>query len=279
LDILSEVPKKTLYHYTTQKGLLGIVKDRQIWATHHQCLNDTQEFVHAKGLFRTELEKRAHADPLLKEMQRSLEGEGFESVNLYVASFSEEPDSLAQWRAYGGLASGFSLGFKLDGIVLPSRFIMVRCIYKEDEQRERIRAIVDEILDRLHKIPGEITDTPRFAKPYLDVFFRSPLHTYALSLKHPKFAEEREWRIVSLQPMMEDSYGEAPLDFREGKSEVIPFRRVPLTNNMKAFPLTQIVVGPNPDPEQSSRSVLSLLKSQGLAKCTVRMSDVPYRSW
>ena len=32
-----------LYHYTTQKGLLGILKDKCIWATHIRYLNDTSE--------------------------------------------------------------------------------------------------------------------------------------------------------------------------------------------------------------------------------------------
>lgn len=275
LNILSEAPTKTLYHYTTQKGLLGIIRDRQIWATHHQCLNDTQEFIHAKGLFRAELKRRSHPDPLPVKMQRSMDGEGFESVNLYVASLSEKPDSLAQWRAYGSVASGFALGFKPDGIVLPSPFVMVRCIYKKREQRKIISAIVDEILERLHRIPSEIN-----AEPYLHLYCRVPLHRYALVLKNPKFAEEKEWRIIS-EVMMEDppKKGETPLDFRDGKSGIIPFRRVPLTSKMKPFPLIEIVVGPNPDPEQSRRSVLSLLKSQGLANCTVRISDVPYRSW
>ncbi len=35
-----------LYHYTTQKGLLGILHERCIWATHIRYLNDASEFKH-----------------------------------------------------------------------------------------------------------------------------------------------------------------------------------------------------------------------------------------
>ena len=98
---LDEAPDKPLYHYTDQNGLLGIIKSKEIWATHHQCLNDAQEFVHAKELFRGEIAMGAPADPLLAQMLHTLNGEGFEGVNLFVASLSEDPDSLAQWRAYG----------------------------------------------------------------------------------------------------------------------------------------------------------------------------------
>jgi hypothetical protein len=157
---------------------------------------------------------------------------------------------------------------------------MVRCIYNEDRQREIIKALIAEILDRLHGLPSEITETQRFARPYIDLDCRVALHRFALMLKHPKFAEEAEWRIIS-DTMMEDppGQGDVPLDYREGKSAIIPYRCVPLKGSKNDFPLTEIVIGPTPDPEQAYRSVRSLLKSQGPANCTVRMSDVPYRAW
>ena len=273
-------PKALLYHYTTQRGLLGIIENREIWATHHQCLNDTQEFFHAKELFRQEIAERADTDPLLAEMQRTLDGErGFEDVNLYVASLSEDEDSLAQWRAYGGPASGFSLGFDTEGIILPSEFRLVPCIYEETKQSEILRSLVVGLLEKLHEIPKDIT-----IRPYVETLCRTELHSLALLLKHPKFAEEREWRIISVGPMMEDppDEGEAPLDFREGRSTLIPYRRVPLRSNKSRlpFPLAEVVVGPNPNPEQSIRSVRSLLASHGLSNyCSCRRSDVPYRNW
>src|SRR6267154_2871182 len=122
-SLLSETPPALLYHYTDQNGLLGIIKNREIWATHHQCLNDTQEFLHAKDLIRNEIDnRRKTANPdslsLLQTMRSALDGPGNEDVNLYVASFSEDGDSLPQWRAYGG-AAGFALGFRGSELVLP----------------------------------------------------------------------------------------------------------------------------------------------------------------
>jgi Protein of unknown function (DUF2971) len=276
--ILSRTPQpRTLYHYTNQKGLLGIIGSRRIWATHHQCMNDAQEFVYAKELFRREIARRGDADALLGQMLRQLGGEGFESVNLYVASLSEEPDSLAQWRAYGGQGAGFALGFRTDAIDLPSEFRLVPCIYEEGTQSDVISSLVDAILDRLHQCPREIVDTPQYVRPYVEIFCRTELHALAPALKHPAFAEEREWRIISRGPMMEDApdEGVSPLDFREGKSMLIPYRRVPLGNLV----LTEVVIGPNPNPEQAVRSVRSLLASRGLATCNVRRSEVPYRNW
>lgn len=174
------MPREPLYHYTTQNGLWGIVKSRGIWATHHQYLNDIKEFVHAKEIFREVLAKSAKADPLLKGMCGAMNGEGFERVNLYVTSFSEDPDSLAQWRAYAGGASGFSLGFDIGATVLPSPFIVARCIYDEERQREKVVSVIAKLLSRLRRLPPEIIETPQSAKPYLYLFPRVALHSFAL---------------------------------------------------------------------------------------------------
>jgi hypothetical protein len=282
-ELLSEVPGKDLYHYTNQSGLLGIIRNQEIWATHHQCLNDIGEFVHAKNLLREELAKRLGADPLVDEMYRIVEKENslFEGVNLYVASFSEEPDSLSQWRAYGGPSSGFSLGFRTDSMVLSPGFTMVRCLYKEKTHREIIATLVEEILTRLHGLDREIYENAQSVKPFLEVLPRSVLHTFALIFKHEKFEAEKEWRIISSDPMMEDppGEGEAPLDFREGKSILTPYRRVKLKDTLGCFPLTEVFVGPNPHKEQSIRSVRSLLSSQALRTCRVIPSEVTYRNW
>jgi hypothetical protein len=119
-EVLSRTPDKPLYHYTTQKGLLGIIKNREIWATHTQYLNDRREFLHAVDLVREEIKKlldqetsngsrQPVREQVLLRMQQSVSMSP-EGINVCVCSFSEESDSLSQWRAYGG-SSGFAIGF------------------------------------------------------------------------------------------------------------------------------------------------------------------------
>jgi hypothetical protein len=38
-----------MYHYTTQAGLLGILRDNCIWATAAQYLNDSSEYAYGLG--------------------------------------------------------------------------------------------------------------------------------------------------------------------------------------------------------------------------------------
>ena len=45
-ELLTPIPPPILYHYTTPAGLLGIVGNQEIWASHTQYLNRRREFAH-----------------------------------------------------------------------------------------------------------------------------------------------------------------------------------------------------------------------------------------
>jgi len=284
--VLSEKPPATLYHYTDQNGLLGIIRNKKIWASHHQCLNDTREFLHAKSIIRAEIDERYESlSPenrrSFETMRSTLDGPGMEEVNLYVASFSEDGDSLPQWRAYSGQGSGFALGFRGQQLVLPEEFTLARCIYEPEEQSGVARAIVAEVEGMLARMAAAGADDNLSAWALLLL----TVHQFALIFKHEKFRDEREWRIFSqvlmdFAPAFSTEEPECALDFRPGKSMLVPYRRVPLQDAKGNFPLDEIVVGPNPNREQSRRSVQSLLNSQpGLADVKARSSEVPFRNW
>jgi len=90
-EILYRDPPSVLYHYTTQQGLLGIINNKEIWATHTQYLNDVREFHQATGLMRKELwlmlnESRVPANTaILTHMWRAL-GEAIATANVCVCS-------------------------------------------------------------------------------------------------------------------------------------------------------------------------------------------------
>jgi hypothetical protein len=101
---LSPMPAGTLYHYTNQGGLLGIIRDRTIWMTHTQYLNELSTPLIWSGkeinrLQGTTKPETSQAQVLL-QLEQAL-GLSPESINVCVCSFSEEPDSLSQWRGTG----------------------------------------------------------------------------------------------------------------------------------------------------------------------------------
>ena len=138
-EILDRTPPSVLYHYTTQEGLLGIVSSKEIWATHTQYLNDTREFHHALEI----LQQETTDQPVLRDEWYQI----ISGANVCVCSFSEDGDSLSQWRAYGGRASGFAIGFS--GEYLRRAFEqlgrLVPVIYEDDEQRSLIRTLLDDV--------------------------------------------------------------------------------------------------------------------------------------
>ena len=119
-ELLSEVPKNTLWHYTNQKGLLGIVQSQALWATHHQYLNDRTEFTLAQNLIRHEVNLRLATSPLagikesqenyLKTLIKHLELP-FHGAFIFVCSFSEVANDLSQWRAYSRGSPGIFYRF------------------------------------------------------------------------------------------------------------------------------------------------------------------------
>jgi len=142
---ISEVYER-LYHYTTFQGALGILKDRQIWATHCRFLNDYSEIGYFNNwlvdfLKPYVLEEFGTLDleaPHIRELLTQNGGlnavathdtqavvstlYGSTKDEIYVTSFcGEHKDDayinrhglLSQWRGYGG-DGGVALVFRSD---------------------------------------------------------------------------------------------------------------------------------------------------------------------
>ena len=277
-DVLSCKPPDALYHYTTQSGLLGIIKNREIWATHTQYLNDQHEYLHALGIVREEIEAVMVATndskhkALLTDMVDDVDG--IESMNVCVCSFSEDKDSLPQWRAYSDATSGFAIGFTgelLSSVAKSNSFYLAPCIYDLSKQRELIRALVEEVLEQ--NIAGVPWDDEHHIPKGGNLC--AYLHRYAPILKDPSFKEELEWRVIS-RPLMCTF---ERFEYRSGSSMLIPYYRFPLYDEKVPFDVHEVVVGPTPHPMQALRSTSSFLVSQRLRNIPVNNSVVPYRSW
>src|SRR5229473_2809916 len=97
---------RTLYHYTTQAGLLGIIKCRCLWTTNIFYLNDSREFNYALELAHADLKERISGPAARKEQKQFYENalmtlggiapSALEAFCLHVGSFSAKDDSLSQ---------------------------------------------------------------------------------------------------------------------------------------------------------------------------------------
>jgi len=108
-------------------------------------------------------------------------------------------------------------------------------------------------------------------------------------LKDQSFEEEREWRIIS-KPIFAQN-----LDYREGRSLIISYYRLPLWEDGQKTEIHEIIVGPTRDVERSMKSVSRMIKGRDVIKdrnlkgldlikegwgyTPIKASQVPYRDW
>jgi hypothetical protein len=139
-----------LYHYTTAEGLIGIVKNREIWATDIFYLNDQREFRHGIKLAVEELQGKGIYEGYRKHVPATTSMLGSVApltfpVRVYVSCFSTEADSLGLWRSYCP-RGGYAIGFRYDDLdALRSRNVHLQpCFYDETEQRGVIRGLLTQ---------------------------------------------------------------------------------------------------------------------------------------
>jgi len=272
-----------LYHYTSQKALLGIVQEGEIWCTKIHYLNDEKEFSLAlkmahdylvklkdKSSSETENEKISY---LIKQV------DSIELVNVCVCSFSEKGDLLSQWRGYGGEPSGFSIGFDAEALKKignNSDFLLVPCVYEPEIQKKLISDLIDDKLEQDFPIGGWEVDPDRartFVALPQDHEFAQKLTMLAPIIKDQAFSEEREWRLISKAL----SCTHANFTFRTGLSMITPYFRLKLDNDQG---IKEIIVGPTPHLRLSVKATETLLASKGLLQnIKVKESLIPYRNW
>jgi hypothetical protein len=281
-----------LYHYTDVQGFKGIVDSRELWATHIQYLNDTQEYLYAVGVARRVLGEQVPtaADPQEGVVLSRLGTELSLGRRVYVgvASFSELDDGLSQWRDYCPNGAGYSLGFVTEDLIRLGRqqgFYLARCLYDDASQTQAIAQALEEVRHSVqwaaaleHQDPDEAYGAA--ASVWLDRFTR-----LAPTIKHRAFHGEQEWRLISV-PM---PFSDGRWRVRPGRSMLIPYLPITLAPPSGSVPIAEIVVGPTPhrelaltavgvlfDPQRELEPLYSPILRQ---PAQFRISRVPYRPW
>jgi Protein of unknown function (DUF2971) len=146
---------------------------------------------------------------------------------VFVASFSENPDLLSQWRAYTGGGAGFSIGFQTENILsraVKQHFRLVKCIYDPSIQKRIIKKLLASVCAHYVRTREFTLVSLRCALLMAGV---------AAVLKHPSFAEEREWRIVSDYMYGHPFDNKIATKWRPGHSTLIPYTEFLLSGNKR----------------------------------------------
>lgn len=283
--------EKIFFHYTSIKGLLGIISSKSIWATDILYLNDASELNYSLDLLKEEIfrfqktiqnvlaPEYAFYTMVIEQIYRFIPSERFA---FFVCSFSEEKDLLSQWRGYCPEGVGFSIGFnfsKLSVWAKQNNCALKLCIYDADEQKNALVSLINKISyrykDEVINIPKELRHKQEISL-LVDLLFE--FAELAPTCKHPKFREEKEWRIIARRDLKSNDVIKL-IKYRDGKSMVVPFIEIPLPLEDDNLDIDQIMVGPTHDPDLSKASVEMLLKSKNINFGEIQFSTIPYRNW
>jgi len=283
-DSQTTLPKH-LYHYTSQKGLLGILGDPinqskpRLWMTNILYLNDSSEFTYTINLVKQELMERKENILKDKETSTSIDPKLLEKYSLiekildlflrepktesYVFSMTNNIDDLNQWRGYCPKEGGFCIQFDYDRLLSlikmtntfeNLKYEIIKCEYDLTVQRDLIKSLIDNNIDNRS--------------------FFSKLIYLSSYIKDYSFQSEDEYRIIY-------SGKKNGIHYREGKSMIVPFIEfeLPFTEGLlQMIPISKIIVGPTPHKHLSKVSIERLIKSKNY-EIEVETSKIPYRSW
>lgn len=284
----------TLYHYTSQQGLLGIIKNKELLMTDILYLSDSSEYKHTLDLLKSLVETREKqlstltgmsgndVNSKVRKVYRYLKSYcelGIDKTNErlienYIFSLSRKEDDLNQWRSYCPREGGFSIGFdykRLSSIIYQEKnkgYTIRECIYDPTKKNEIINSILKPIDDILENEKNDFDVEGLYSEIIIQMTYHSSY------LKHKKFEDEQEFRIINNGINVFDI-----IDYRQGKSMIVPHVRFSPRDVDDNLPISKIIIGPTPLPELSRLSVRSLLESKNYEEVKVEISNIPYRSW
>ena len=276
-----------LYHYTTGNGLIEIIKSGELWSTQVNCLNDASEFLYTMA----RLQERAETllastqtpdikfllETIITGLKRPLRG----LLPWFVACFTEDGDDLSQWRGYGGGEGGYSIEF--DAVYLRNMPHLKQVLLGKIEYDEvKQNAFFDDLLK--HTISFFLDGIEKQRAPTIEEWSKEFLACWSLYIeffapliKHPKFMEEREWRLLYALD------AEAIPRMRYLQRSSMLTKHVPIRLMMKCgnprLPLKSVVVGPCRHIDISRRSVGDLLRTCGYSgSVSIFPTKIPYQA-
>lgn len=257
--VLDRLPQR-LFHYTTAKGIYGILTSGAIWATDIRFMNDAQELLYAEEIVRQVVSgidnpaldpnhpnhaDAAHFGEMFATFKETFLGDlSSPRFSLFAACFCESGDLLSQWRAYGS-DHGYALEIRVDALrnQLPSQGgELLRVQYGQ----AAATTLANEVLNRL-------TQRTNLAHPGVyGHHYAQEVTKLLASVKHPGFEEEREWRALIFRTALSKG-----AKFRVSPMAIVPYVEIPLPRDA----ITRVIVGPGRHMDIRKEGVQRLLEA------------------
>ncbi len=280
-----------VYHYTDVGGLIGILSSKRLWATDYRFLNDSSELEYTTDVAR-EIAARDFggrhgglAGAFVAHISDASRPGVYLHTPYYLTCFSEQDNSLSQWRAYGG-KQGFALqlpgdistarGYEASGRQNPG-ITLVKVIYDRTFHEAYLSRLIEQLVALCQSdVMRRAEQSFNFAElmtAFLP-FYWGQIDRASYRFKHPDFESEREWRMVRWGNVHPERY-------RQGVT-VVPYIEIGLDSVTAAgapLPLVGVRHGPSPLPDQTLHSLDRILSTNGYPpeSCPRTGSDTPAR--
>jgi len=240
-----------LYHYTSLDAIISILRSGKFHVSSIEQFNDKAELRYSVSIFRAYVDRFLAVEPtaegseLFQHIQKQLDT--IETSGIYVASFSANGNEWGMWRLYGDRGRGFSFGFPFyetghwGGI--PGR-----CHYDTSRADEFCISALTTVRDALL---NEIKVGKQLDVGALAASFLWRISYFGLFFKPHAWADEREWRLVFINPATE-------IKTRPDGSKFI---EIP---NAERFPIGAVCSGPLCE-ESSIKKLQECIDEVGLA--------------
>jgi hypothetical protein len=286
---IEQTDKEHLFHYTSTNALLSILKNKQLWVTRSDFLNDSQEIKYMSNVLEQvikELEskhseysnrmdgKGSFLSILIEQLGKVANGisNDIEDVaQIYILSLSENKDSLTLFSNYSNF-EGYNIGFKTDELInlfesrntKKNNSIQLLCRGKVNYNVEnQVEIILNEILDVYNTLFQKLVskgyrtiDEIIFKDIMQQTIYRIlvSIKMYALIFKHPAFCHEEEYRMVFF---VDSVHQQKNVKYRANNSIIIPYVELQLGNNV---PVSSITIGPKNNIDVAMKSIECFLE-------------------
>ncbi|MET1029668.1 DUF2971 domain-containing protein [Domibacillus tundrae] len=281
-----EIP---LYHYTSIYGLEGIIKNKELWLSKSEFLNDKLELKYTLDTIMMLIEQFMGADKITEELvfkewiKRSIQNKFF-SLEIYTISLSTNKDSNLLWSNYAN-NDGYNIEFIYSELLHllseniakshePKKVFIFpyAVIYNKEKQLKLLR----KELINLYKIflyAFDKNDESLYykygAKPLANIV------TYSIFFKDSSFHQEEEFRFAVY--FTDESYAKKVTKFRIRNGIFIPYIPLSVENyNNRKF-IQSITIGPKNSLDIAEAGMEHFLDNNDMTEVEVKKSKIPYR--
>jgi hypothetical protein len=267
LESVEEKGVDTIYHYTDESGLLGILNEKKIWLTDVDFQNDPNEISH--GILSSSLFLLNKARDMINQ-QSLTEDDGLIILNfcetvsnrlnnilmlkktdsLFTSSFSINGDSLTNWKGYGSYGKGFCIGFHptiVNSLNCFSGIVRYTNKQKEELFEDFWLALIKDLKQKRDINSEEYIST-----------FSTYLTMFSYYMKSEYFIDEGEFRITKTS--FSDEFNQQ-VYLRNTKYGLTPYIKMDFCPQQE---IKEIIIGPQLNFERNKKALIQYFNSNNL---------------